>query len=195
MAQLQGTETFANLARAFAGETQAGARYQLTAKKAKKEGCTAIETLLKMLAKNEMAHAKVFFDFLTENGTKKFDAVTVDGKYPFKAGVLCDDLAYSAENEQEEADIVYPRFAKTAAAEGFSDIARQFTLIAGIENCHKMQLSEIAELLETDEMYKKKSLFKWKCTECGYEAVQKEAWHICPVCTMPRGAVKVPLSE
>ena len=60
MVEFEKSQTKRNLARAFAGECQDGARYQFLAQQAKADGENYMMDLLKMLAKNEMAHAKVF---------------------------------------------------------------------------------------------------------------------------------------
>jgi len=52
--------TKTNLARAFAGECQEGARYQFMSKMALQDQMQFLSDTLKALAKNEMAHAKVF---------------------------------------------------------------------------------------------------------------------------------------
>ena len=65
------SQTKTNLARAFAGECQAGARYQFIAQKAMQEGKKNIQMLFKTLAKNEMAHAKVFWDLIAKNSKEE----------------------------------------------------------------------------------------------------------------------------
>ena len=61
------SRTRQNLARAFAAECQAGARYQFMATMAQNEKLFYVKDTMKMLAKNEMAHAKLFYDFIVEN--------------------------------------------------------------------------------------------------------------------------------
>ena len=56
--------TKVNLARSFAAECQAGARYQFMSKIALQNQMQFISDTMKTLAKNEMAHAKVFYDFI-----------------------------------------------------------------------------------------------------------------------------------
>ena len=51
--QFEQTETFKNLARSFAGESQAGMRYQLTAKLAMQEKLKTLSDAIKTIAKNE----------------------------------------------------------------------------------------------------------------------------------------------
>ena len=51
-----------NLARSFSAECQAGARYQFMSKMALSDNQKFLSDTMKTLAKNEMAHAKVFYD-------------------------------------------------------------------------------------------------------------------------------------
>ena len=60
MVDFQESQTKTNLARAFAGECQGGARYQFIAQTAIGEDKKNIQMLFKYLAKNEMNHAKNF---------------------------------------------------------------------------------------------------------------------------------------
>ncbi len=64
MADLKGTKTEANLAAAFAGESQAHAKYQYFASKAKKEGYVQIHDIFMETSKNEKEHAKIWFKLL-----------------------------------------------------------------------------------------------------------------------------------
>ena len=56
------TQTFRNLARSFAGESQAGLRYQFISKLALKQGYKTLSDEIKYIAHNETAHAKVLFE-------------------------------------------------------------------------------------------------------------------------------------
>ena len=50
--QFQDTKTYTNLARSFAGESQAGMRYQLIAKLATAEGYAVLADTIRTIAKN-----------------------------------------------------------------------------------------------------------------------------------------------
>ena len=62
------TETCKNLARSFAGESQAGMRYQLVAKAAMKENLKTLADAIRTIAKNVSYHAKRFIEMLQEKG-------------------------------------------------------------------------------------------------------------------------------
>lgn len=187
----ENSETKLNLARAFAGECQDGARYQFIAKQAEQEGYAYIKTLLKTLAKNEMAHAKVFYDLIVENCKTKQGNIRIEGGYPFECGTLQQNLQDSLETEVSQSNNVYPSFAKIAKDEGFEEVAHQFELVSTVENCHHLLLSQIIEKMKTKKLYKSDQAKKWKCSECGFEHTSKVAWDNCPSCKMPQGYVEI----
>ena len=61
---LKGSKTEANLAAAFASESQARNKYTYYASKAKKEGYEQIAALFTETAENEKEHAKMWFKLL-----------------------------------------------------------------------------------------------------------------------------------
>lgn len=80
--KLKESTTFVNLARAFAGECQDGARYQFLKEKAEKEGLSYVGQICTEHATNEMKHAKVFYDFITVNGTERVPNIEFTAGYP-----------------------------------------------------------------------------------------------------------------
>ena len=189
------SETKNNLARAFAGECQDGARYQFMAKQATKDGFSYIADLLKTLAKNEMAHARVFYDHLLNNSKGELSNIEICAGYPFEDYELDSSFKNSAGTELSESKNIYPAFAKVARDEGFNDIADSFELVAMVENCHFMQLSEIDDMYQDQKLYSSKEEVKWKCSNCGHEHTSKNAWKICPLCSYPQGYVMLQLSD
>lgn len=186
------SKTYKNLARGFAGECQAGARYQFLSKQCLKEGYNFLSNTIKTLAKNEMAHAKTFFDLIVNNCEKVVENIDINGGFPFKYGELVDHFKYTMEDEEMESKTIYPEFSKTAKDEGYNDIAEIFDLVASVENCHYMLIKQIYEGLKNDTLYKSTTPIKWKCSNCGNEHTQKEAWQICDLCSMPQGYVEAP---
>ena len=67
--ELKGSRTEADLATAFAGESEARNRYDFYAKKAREDGYEQIAAIFEETAKNEEAHAKIWFGLL--NGGEK----------------------------------------------------------------------------------------------------------------------------
>ena len=82
--QFDETKTYQNLARSFAGESQAGMRYQLIARMATQQGYTTLADTIKVLAKNETVHARRFFEELNKRGCKLVAQVEVRHEMIFK---------------------------------------------------------------------------------------------------------------
>ena len=107
------SNTCKNLARSFAGESQAGMRYQLIAKQATAEEYIVLADTIRTIAKNETYHAKTFFDTLVLNAGST-ENIVIDAGYPFHFGTLTENLRFAAEDERAEFTEVYPAFAEEA---------------------------------------------------------------------------------
>ncbi len=189
------SKTKENIARAFAAECQDGARYQFMAKAAVSEGFSFISDQLKMLAKNEMAHASRLYNLMLSHCQGKEDNVPIEAGYPFEPPELSVSLKTASEIEEYEAKNIYPTFAKIAKDEGFSDIAQAFTLIAEIENRHAIKLSNLGKLYRANKLYKSNEVVAWECSNCGHTENSKSPWNNCPVCSYPQGYVIIPQNK
>ena len=183
------TQTYLNLARSFAGEAQAGMRYQLIAREATAQGYIALADEIKTLAKNETVHARRFFEELTKRGGNALDNIDIDAGYPFHTGDLVQALRLAAEDERVEHERNYPTFAKIAKDEGFADIAALFTMIATVEKHHEQIFRYLHEAMESGNLYKNESPILYICKECGHKQTLKEAWDVCPLCKSSQGFV------
>lgn len=192
MADFMSSKTRLNLARAFAGECQDGARYQFLAKTALNEGYYYLQMILKTHAKNEMAHAKRFYDLITEHGGDEKN-IDLTGGYPFTTGTLEECIKHTIDAEDSQSSVIYPDFARVAEDEGFPEISKAFAFTASVENCHKLMLEQIYEKLKNDKLYKSPTAIKWKCSNCGFEHTAKSCWEVCPSCGMPQGYAEIPV--
>ena len=186
------TQTFHTLARAFAGECQAGMRYQFTAKQAMKEGYKVLSDTVRTIAKNETNHAKVFFQAIQKNAGS-CDNIHIDASYPFHFGTLAENLHFAAVDEQDEQEVIYPGFAKIAREEGFEQIALKFEQVAKVEANHQIIFEYLYEAFKDGSLYKTERPMLWICSECGYMHTSKEAWTVCPLCGEPQGDVELHL--
>lgn len=191
MSNFDESKTKQNLARAFAGECQDGARYQFLAQLAKDEGFFYLQTIFKTHAKNEMAHAKKFYNLLADKCSCKQKNIDVCGGYPFTKGNLMESIEDTMDTEGSQSDIVYPDFARVAKEEGYSDIEKAFLFAGTVENCHKLMLQQLHEKMKNNTLYKNDTPIKWKCSNCGFEHTDKCAWDMCPSCDLPQGYVEV----
>ena len=92
--------TKTNLARSFAAECQAGARYQFMSKLALQDQQKFISDTLKTLAKNEMAHAKAFYDLILQNSGGSVKNIAIEAGYPFGAPQLSTSLLEESRVEE-----------------------------------------------------------------------------------------------
>jgi len=184
--QFEKSETMLNLARAFAGECQAGMRYQLIAKKATSESYARLSDLIKSIAKNETVHAATFYSHIRENAGS-CDNITFCAGYPFKSGTLEENLRHAAEDEEAENAKIYPEFARIAEDEGFKAIAASFKKIAAIEGDHRRIFSYLSEAIKSGTLYTGKEKQIWLCSECGYVHFGESAPAACPVCKKEQG--------
>ena len=152
-----------------------------------------VATILKGLATNEMAHAKVFYDYIAQNTNEIGLKVDIKASYPMAHAPLIEMLKIKAENEDYQAQTVYPAFAKTAKKEGFEDIAKKLMIISDIENNHNIILKKLYERLKQEKLYVSQEKMLWKCTNCGYQEENKKAWKKCPLCQKDQGMVKINL--
>jgi rubrerythrin len=183
---IKGTKTEQNLLKAFAGESQARNRYTYFASKARKEGFEQIANIFTETAENEKEHAKVFFNFL-EGGD-----VEIVAAYP--AGMIKDtksNLEAAAAGENMEWTALYANFAKIAKDEGFPEIARAFEQISKVEKFHESRYRKLIANISNGEVFKKKTVVKWHCINCGYVFEGTEAPKECPACKHPQAFYEV----
>jgi rubrerythrin len=183
---LKGSLTEKNLLASFAGESQARNRYTYFASAAKKEGYEQIAAIFLETAENEKEHAKIFFKLL-EGGD-----VEIRAAYP--AGQILDtksNLEAAAHGEQMEWTSIYQDFAKVAKEEGFDAAAATFSQVAKVEKHHEARYRKLIADLEKGEVFKKTSIVKWHCRNCGHVIENKDAPRECPVCKHPQAYFEV----
>lgn len=179
-------QTILNLARSFAGESQARTRYTVYAKVAREEGWEWIAQIFEETAANEAVHAEEFLEMLTRLGgnTENLD---VSAGYPYQLGTTLENLGYAAQGELHEHDEAYPGFAEMARREGQDDAARLWLQITRIEGVHHNTFRSLKEQLENGTLTEKPKPILWRCLNCGYTYEGKRACDPCPVCEKPVG--------
>ena len=130
--------------------------------------------------------AELFFKHL-EGGD-----VEITASYP--AGEIkttLENLKAAAEGEKLEWGTIYPKFAEVAEKEGFEDIAQTFRGVSKVEKYHERRFRKLIANLEQGKVFKKDTVIKWKCRNCGFVYEGKEAPEKCPVCSHPRAYFEV----
>jgi rubrerythrin len=181
MKSIKGTRTEKNLLASFAGESQARNRYTYFASVARKAGFEQIGAIFLETADNEKEHAKRFFKLLEGGGTE------ITASYP--AGVISDtaqNLEAAAAGEHLEWTKLYKEAEAVAREEGFENIAKQFKEIAEVEEQHEKRYRKLLTNVREGTVFKKDTVVKWKCRNCGYVHEGKDAPEECPACAHPR---------
>ncbi len=173
MNKYAGTQTEKNLEAAFAGESQARNKYTYFASVAKKEGYEQISALFLKTADNEKEHAKMWFKELQGIGT------------------TAENLLSAAEGENYEWTDMYATFADEAEAEGFTEIAKRFRLVAEIEKSHEERYRALLNNVEMQAVFEKAEETMWECRNCGHLVMGKKAPEVCPVCKHPQAYFEV----
>lgn len=190
--EFKDSQTLKNLASSFAGESQAGLRYQIVADMCMSEGFKCLADEIKAIAKNEVNHAKTFFRLITD-GIGNVENINIDAGYPFEGKTLEESLKFSMEHEHDEGVNIYPTFATIARKEGFEEIAVTFIQTAEVEKQHVLKFKYFYESIKNGTLYKAKEPTFWECSECGYIETRESAWNVCPLCRISQGYVKLKL--
>lgn len=172
--EIKGTQSEQNLKAALAGESMARNKYTFYAMAARKAGEDKVADALERMAKNEMMHAKFWFETLH--------------------GDTSDTLANlreAAQGELQEWHSMYPEFAAKAREEGLETLAVMFEHVAEIERDHERQfMSLCAELMKArtkseaqpaaEQPVMKQQKQGYRCMFCG--AVYQNRPDVCEVC-------------
>ncbi len=173
--ELKGSKTAANLAAAFAGESQARNKYTYYASKAKKDGYEQIAAIFTETAENEKEHAKIWFKLLH------------DGAIPD----TIENLKDAAAGENYEWTDMYKTFAEEAKEEGFTKIAALFEMVGKIEKEHEERYLKLLKNIEDGVVFSKDGDAIWQCRNCGHIVIGQKAPAVCPVCDHPQAFFQV----
>lgn len=193
--KLETSQTYKNLAKAFAAECMARTRYEFVEYGFRYNGYAAIADIIDKIAYQEFNHARMLYTKLQEAGSKEITNIEICGGFPFKEKWDMEtNLKLVAEDEADEAD-AYTKFIDTALSEGFDDIAELFKQIKTVELRHKEVFMELYKQFKSGKLYKKSSKTIWYCPSCGYVGEGKEAWDKCPLCEAEQGVCNVVFPE
>ena len=173
--KLKGTKTEKNLMEAFSGESQAAVKYEYYSSQAKKDGYVQIQKIFDETARNEKAHAKVWFKLLH------------GGDVP----TTTENLQDAANGENYEWTDMYKEFAATAKEEGFDEIAELFDGVAEIEKHHEKRYLTLLDNINENLVFERDEEVVWICQNCGHIYTSKKALDICPVCAHPQSHMEI----
>ncbi len=110
--------------------------------------------------------------------------------WSFPAGVIgntYDNLMAAAAGERYEHTEMYPGFAKVAQQEGFGRVVETFEAVSVAERQHEKRYLELAANVKADRVFRREEEVVWRCLNCGYLHVHREAPEVCPACISPQG--------
>ena len=171
---LKNTKTEENLRKALAGESIARNKYTYFAAAARACGDEEVAAAFEEMAKNEMTHARFWFEQLYGKPTNTKEC-----------------LIKAAHGEYEEWHGMYPEFAKQAREDGLEDLAVMFEHVAAIERSHENRfMTLLAKLGKSDpknattddhaESVVRTKKTGYRCQFCG--AVGEKRPDVCSVC-------------
>lgn len=129
---LENTKTAENLRKALAGESIARNKYTFFAQVARNNGNDDVAAAFEQMAKNEMMHAKFWFEQLFGKPTDTKEC-----------------LMQSAQGEYSEWHDMYPEFARQAREDGLDELASMFEKVAAIERSHEKRFMVLLTKLST----------------------------------------------
>lgn len=165
---LENTKTAENLRAALAGESIARNKYTYFAQAARDCGNTAVAEAFEQMAKNEMMHAKFWFEQIYG-----------------KPSDITECLTQAAQGEYMEWHDMYPGFAQQAREDGLEELAVMFEKVAAIERSHENRfMTLLAELSRTPASpavpATKEKREGYRCQFCG--AVFDGRPDVCDTC-------------
>ena len=146
----------------------------LFATKARNDGYNEIANIFEQTAKNELAHARLWYKYL--HSDEMPDTQT--------------NLTEAVDGENFEWEKMNPEFSKTAAEEGFTEIARLFDLVAKVESQHESKFRQLLTNVKNQKVFTKDGEAIWICMNCGHIVVGKSAPEVCPLCKVPKAYFK-----
>ena len=170
-----GTKTYENLKKAFAGESEARNKYDFFASKAKKDGYEQIAAIFAETALNEKEHAKLWYKELHGGAVEDTDI----------------NLEAAADGENYEWTDMYAEFARVAREEGFDELADKFEGVAAIEKTHEERYPKLLSNVREKKVFSRDGDAIWVCRNCGHVVIGKEAPEVCPVCAHPRAYFEI----
>ena len=164
--KLKDSQTYINLARAYASECQARTRYEFVEYGFRYNGFEAIAQIIDTIAYQEFNHARMLYTQIQNAELKQVDNIDIEAGFPFKEKwEMGENLKLLAEDEATEAE-VYKEFTKVAEEEGFTDIANLFRMIGEVEIRHQKLFENLYDQFTKKQLYKKPNKQMWICPSC-----------------------------
>lgn len=177
----QDATTVANLLSAFAGESNANAKYVAFAAKADADGWHGAASLFRAAAQAEQIHAANHARIIRQMGGEAACEVQ-----PVKVKSSLENLKAALAGEQYEIDVMYPGFIQEAETHSNTAAIRTFTWAMEAEKSHARLYTEAIRLVAAGKKDAWVGAVRdfYVCTACGYTSETPEEHERCPVCNL-----------
>lgn len=190
MRSLKGSTTAENLLTAFRDKTFDQLRYTNFANVATAESYIQITKLFNQMAKAVNEHAKVIARFLLCSGYKSEEICDLLRRPIFVSNTIAN-LETAAQNEIDNATIIYPRYSKIAFDERFMEVSVLLSMIVRADDNFGMLCANDARMLSDGTFFTRAESEKWVCSRCGFVYNGYVAPDLCPLCNMPQGYYQI----
>jgi len=183
-------QTLANLAKAFAWESQARNRYTIYASVARKAWYLQIANVFLETAEQEKEHAERLFKMMQEFVEKEWvemPYIDIETTTMIKFWDTKTNLETAIAGEYEERADMYPEFAKVAEEEWYPQFAARIKAIMVAEKHHEERYKKLHDLVKDDIVFNRDEEIYWTCTKCWYVWKGKEPPKVCPLCNHEQG--------
>ena len=174
--------TVQNLMAAFAGETNAHARYTAFAARADEEKLHGAASLFRAAARSEQIHAANHAHVINQWNLRAECEIR-----PVEVKSTLENLKSALNGEQYEIDTMYPGFLEEATERKNTGAIRTFHGALEAEKTHARLYAEAIALLvaaKKDSWIGEARDF-YVCPVCGYTSETEEEHERCPVCNCP----------
>lgn len=178
------SRTCRSLVSAFQGESQARRQYLTAAERCEKAALHVLAHAFRFTAAQEKEHAAIFHGLLCAFGGESIGASEEDTPLPEKPAEI---LQAVIQGEGDEAEKLYPAFARIAQEEGYPRIATAFLRIAETERLHARRFSQYAAALDDGSLFRSGLRTGWLCLPCGHLHYGCDAPDRCGTCGRDQG--------
>ncbi len=175
--KFHGSQTEQLLINSFACKAQTACRYTFFADIASKEGYEQIANIFTQTSRQELMHAKLFFNHLESASEGEINCT-----YSYLIGSTAENLSYAIKEEEYGCQEIYAKAEKTALSEGFDSIASTFKHVKNAEQHHAQRFKILYKNIIDNKVFEKDTPQQWICLKCGYVYTDNSAPNYCPNC-------------
>ena len=167
------SNTKKNLLAAFTMKCASRTKYELYGQMAQADGYEHIAQIFFDTANNEREQAMIILEYM--KGDKDTSR----------------NLRDAAETERKNHEYYYGTYEKVANEEKYSHIVEFFKELSHAEAEHEKRFLKLLKNFYEKKIFKRETIVRWRCKNCGYVAEAKEAPLKCKVCKQSRAHFEI----